>query len=284
LKRDEAGTLAEITPERIRNALSLVKRGLFYRLDRTLENGIPVPWPHGPFQCSLFWRAYDYEKKIAAKNRIGINNCRLDLSDHTGTHIDALNHASIGDKLYSDIELRSIVTPLGTERLGAEKLTPIVTRGVLADIAKTKKVSMLRAGQVIEPEDIEECLEQSKTYLQIGDALLIRTGWGKLWMKDNEKYLSSMPGIGLRSARWLAKKRVCVIGADQSDVEVVPAENKDESDPVHQFLITRNGIPLIENLDLEALGKKKIFQFLLVCIPLRIKGATASPIAPIAVF
>jgi kynurenine formamidase len=102
-------------------------------------------------------------------------------------------------------------------------------------------------------------------------------------MKDNQRYSDTCPGIGLAAAEWIAEQGVTIVGADTWNVEVSPCEDPKESDAVHQLLITKNGIRMIENMNLEELRRDKVWEFLFVCLPLNLKGATGSPVTPIAV-
>jgi kynurenine formamidase len=119
--------------------------------------------------------------------------------------------------------------------------------------------------------------------LRRGDAVLVRTGWSKYWMKDNRKYLGPCPGIGKEAAHLLVQKKVALVGADTWNLEVDPNEDSEEDDIVHQMLIVKNGIRIIENLVLEALAKEKAWTFLFVCLPLQVKGGSGSPITTIGV-
>jgi kynurenine formamidase len=208
-------------------------------------------------------------------------NVRLEMSDHTGTHIDGMNHISIDGRLYNGFNAQEITGTFGTTRLGIENTPPILTRGLLADVASLHGTEMLQAGYVISPEEIDSSLGELS--LRKGDALLIRTGWSQLWMVDNEKYVGPCPGIGLSAAQWIAQQGVALVGVDTSNGEVAPNEDPKEIDPVHQILIVKNGIRLIENLALERLKEEKVMEFAFICLPLPVKGGTGSPVSPIAV-
>jgi kynurenine formamidase len=116
-----------------------------------------------------------------------------------------------------------------------------------------------------------------------GDAVLIRTGWGRLWTVDNARFIKGEPGIGLEAADFLVKRNVMIVGADNWAVEVRPYPDKGLFLPVHGFLLNVNGVYLIENLDLEALGRDKVAEFAFIVEPLKLRGATGSSVAPIAV-
>lgn len=113
--------------------------------------------------------------------------------------------------------------------------------------------------------------------------MLFRTGHGKLWMVDNQAYNSGEPGIGVEAAQWLIEQKISMIGGDSWAVEVVPGEDPDRPFDVHQLLINRCGIYILENLDLEVLSLDRVYEFAFVFAPLLLKGATGSPGNPIAV-
>jgi Putative cyclase len=122
-----------------------------------------------------------------------------------GTQLDALPHIAIGDLLYNCIKMDEVATMSGFTKLGVENIGGIVTRGVLLDVAAVKGVEMLDAGYEITVTDLKEAMKRQGVTIRTGDAVLIHTGWGKLWMKDNAKYKESEPGIGIAAAEWLAK-------------------------------------------------------------------------------
>ena len=169
------------------------------------------------------------------------------------------------------------------EKLGVENAGSFFTRGVLVDMPAYRGVERLKEGDVITAEDIKGALENQAVVIGEGDIVLIRTGHGKLWMKDNEKYNSGAPGIGIEAARFLSAKKVALVGSDTWCVEVVPGPDPKQAFNVHQYLLAHNGIHLLENLDLESLAKNKVHEFAFVFAPVLLKGATGSPGNPIAV-
>jgi kynurenine formamidase len=157
-----------------------------------------------------------------------------------------------------------------------------VTRGVLLDVAAVKGVEMLEGGHEVTAADLDEAVKRQGVTLGAGDAVLIHTGWGNLWMKDNAKYNSGQPGIGVAAGEWLAKANPIPVGSDNWGIEVRPPPDKDLVFPVHQLLVTTYGIFLLENLDLDTLARDKVAEFAFVVLPLKIKGGTGSTVAPIA--
>jgi kynurenine formamidase len=113
--------------------------------------------------------------------------------------------------------------------------------------------------------------------------VLIRTGHSALWMKDNAAYNAGEPGIGMEAARWLAERKIVLVGSDTWATEVVPFEKAERVHEIHQLLLVRHGIYNLENLDLDELARDRVYEFAFIYAPLRLKGATGSPGNPIAV-
>jgi kynurenine formamidase len=280
---DEVGALNAISPAEVRLAAQLVRKGRVYNLAQTMEYGIPGHPFHGGFTYVTFRRHVSSLPLFNAKNKVGAMNVRLEMADHTGTHMDGLNHISIGDRLYNGHKADDVTDVFGTSKLGVEKTPPVFTRGVLADVAAYKGVNKLEGGYAITEAELRGTLKKEGATLRKGDVLLISTGTDKLWMSHNEEYSGPCPGIGMAAAHWIADQGVVMVGADTWNVEVDPCEKKGESEAVHQFLLTKNGIRLIENMRLDDLRRDRVTEFLFVCLPLKVKGGSASPVSPIAV-
>ena len=158
-----------------------------------------------------------------------------------------------------------------------------MTRGVLIDVAALKGVDMLGETYEITVADLEGALQRQNLKVQPGDAVIIHTGWGKLWGKDNARYMKSSPGIGVKAAEWLAKQDPMLVGADTVPVEVSPNPDPEISLPVHQIMLVVNGIHLLENLKLDELANKRMYEFAFVMQPLKLQGFTGSTVAPTAI-
>jgi kynurenine formamidase len=200
-----------------------------------------------------------------------------------GTQLDAFTHQTIGDKVYNCVKLSDIEDRGGFTRLGAEKVGSLITRGVLIDVAALKGVDRLPDNYEISVDDLQQALQREGITLEPGDAIIINTGWGKLWGKDNARFLESCPGIGVKAAEWLAQQDPMLVGSDNWPVEVVPNPDPKLSAPVHQIMLVVNGIHLLENLKLDELADKRTYEFALVLEPLKIAGGTGSTVAPIAI-
>jgi kynurenine formamidase len=96
---------------------------------------------------------------------------------------------------------------------------------------------------------------------------------------------SAMMGVSAAGSRWLADHKVAAAGADNMAFDVIGPADADlkVTLPGHILLLVRAGIPIIENLNLEELAAAGIHEFLFVCLPLKMRGATGSPVRPIAI-
>ncbi len=186
------------------------------------------------------------------------------------------------DYFYNGFKRSEFGKAYGLEKLGVEHVGVFFTRGVLIDMAGFRGVARMKIGDVITAQDLEGALKKQGTDVREGDVVLLRTGHGQLWMRNNELFNKGEPGLGMAAARWLAARKIVLVGSDTWATEVVPPEDKDRPFVVHQLLLVRHGIYNLENLDLEELARDRVYEFAFVFAPLRLKGASGSPGNPIA--
>jgi kynurenine formamidase len=277
---DERGAANLLTPAKVVEATKLMKEGKIYELGRVLEIGIPT------FGIRRFGIYTARTTHIRGRND-NRSNEELVVTElgQVGTQFDGLAHITIGGLAYNcyDTMPTDRLLRTGFDRMGIEKVGTIFTRGVLVDIAGVKGVDMLEAGYEITVADLEAALRTQGVAITPGDAVLLRTGWGKLWMQDNAKYNGSTPGPGIAAADWLVERQPVLVGADTFPVEVFPNPDKDLFAPVHQIFLVVNGVYLLENLDVEGLARDRVYEFAFVMQPLKIKGGTGSTVAPSAI-
>src|SRR5438552_1715388 len=188
-----------------------------------------------------------------------------------GTQVDAFAHQTHGDSLYNCFKVSEVATRGGFTKLGVQNAPTFFARGVLIDVAALKGVEMLGDTYEITPQDLEQALaRQGNLKLQPGDAIIIHTGWGKLWGKDNARFLKSNPGVGTAAAEWLAKQDPMLVGSDNAPVEVSPNPDKDLNLPGHQIFLVVNGLHILENLKLDELVAKKAYEFAFTMQPLKL--------------
>jgi kynurenine formamidase len=281
---DQRGAANRLTPARVTAASRLIREGRVFSLGRQYEYGMPLPGkrhfsltiPGSPTGGPSGKNQGVYHDDLFS-GEIGQIGTQLDGLGHVGVRIDG------DDYFYNGFRRTQFGTAYGLEKLGIENVGVFFTRGVLLDVAATRAAARMKSGDVVTPGDIESALKAAGTSINEGDAVLIRTGHGQLWMKDNAAYAGGEPGIGMEAARWLCERKIVLVGTDNWATEVVPPEDPERPFPVHQMLLVRNGIYNLENLDLEELAKNKVYEFAFIFAPLRLKGATGSPGNPIAV-
>lgn len=200
---------------------------------------------------------------------------------HTGTHIDALCHFGVDGMTYNNAAVEKHLGSRHWYRNGAEQIPPIIARGVMLDIAGLKGVECLPKSYGITPEDCAAALERQSIGLGEGDVVLVRTGRMRYW-PDGSRVMGNPPGLSLEAARWITQQGISVIGADQECVEVAPSQHEDNWLPGHCHFLAEAGVPMMELLYLEELARDKIYEFCFIGAPLRLRGATGSPLRPLA--
>jgi kynurenine formamidase len=274
--------------ERVREALSLPWRGHVYDLSFDIANH--SRWPgHGPVVHSVSLTHRQGGDVIGGGERVGMMTDRIDLPLHAGTHVDAPNHFSI-DGLLADG--RSVLdSELAFARgkghfLGSDSIDAFVGVGVLIDVTKVKPLDELGPGAEITRADILASMEKQEIEaLPRGGAVVFHTGWSRHFRPDRRLYFSGEPGLGLDAVRLLVDSGATIVGADNHAFEAWPTGPVRDGGPypVHQELLVKNRIPILENLNTYELAGQGVSRFLLVVTPLRVRGASGSPVTPIAI-
>ena len=287
---DQLGTLNEITPEVVRAATALVKTGTIVDLGRILDEDTPKfpgRYWHQTADVSPHFtnlRRPDVDGKGWGKNQINwITEIQVG-TFQVGTQLDSIGHIQIGDRFYNGWTTRDVVESWGLNRFGTETVPPIVTRGVLIDIAAYKSVERLAKGYVIGLADVQGALKKQGVALRPGDAVLFHTGWGGLWGQDNAEFLSGEPGPGLDVVNWLYAQRIALTGADTWSYGPVPGEDPERPFLVPQTMYVKMGLFGLENLATEELARRGVHEFLFTVTHAKTRGSTAAVIAPAAVF
>lgn len=271
---DERGTLNLIRPEHILAAARLVRRGLVVAL------GAPLS-PDGPIapQRGRTWHTVRHRHGPL----FGVAEDVLTLSSHAGTHLDALSHALLRRRMYNGFSIDEHVSSAGITRNAVTAVGAIVTRGVLLDMAEFRGVDHMELGEVIMPEDLDACARHHGVELKGGDAVLVRTGWYRIFTHDRARFDDGEPGLSYHCAQWFHERGLVALGADQCAVDVLPGEPGVHPYGLHPRIINQQGGYLIEYLDLEELSTLREYEFLFVASPLKITGAAGSPINPVAI-
>ena len=276
--QDQRGSSNHMKPDTVLRAARLIKAGEVFELGRVLSETMPMP------AGRRFEILTKRTRNDPGRNRRASNE-ELVVAEigQVGTQFDTFSHQMIGSSMYNCVTLDAAASRTGFTKMGVEQVGALMTRGVLLDIAALKGVATLAETYEITPQDLQDALAAQKLSLQPGDAVLIHTGWGTLWGKDNPRYQRVSPGIGTAAAEWLARQDPMLVGADNTAVEISPNPDPDLAGPVHQIMLVVNGIHLLENLRLDELAARRVYEFALIVEPLKIQGGTGSTVAPIAV-
>jgi kynurenine formamidase len=275
---DERGSANLMKPALVLEAVKLIKTGEIIELAHVL----------GPAMPFFGTRRFDVHVKRTFMNT-GSNergsNEEMVLSEigQVGTQFDGFAHQTWRNQHYNcfkteDIAARGLFNKLGIQNAGA-----FITRGVLIDVAGFKGVEMLGDNYEVTVDDLEGALKKQNMTLKAGDAVIVNTGWGKIYGKENARYVKSCPGLGVKAAQWIIDKNPILLGADNWPVEVAPNPDPTLSLPVHQLALVVNGVHLLENMKLDELAQKQVYEFAFMMQPLKIQGGTGSTVSPIAV-
>jgi len=198
-------------------------------------------------------------------------------SDHAGTHIDALCHQAEDLQIHGPRKMTPrLQTSAGFTELGIDSVAPIMARGVLIDLAPCAPARWVPLAEV------QAAAQKQGVEPRAGDVVLLRTGGGALW-KQPAEYLRTA-GMAGEVSQWLADLGVRAVGADNVAWDWIEGSDPATGTtlPGHVILLVRSGIHILEHLYLEELARDRVREFTLVCLPLKIMGATGSPVRPIA--
>jgi kynurenine formamidase len=251
-----------------------------YDLGQPLFVGMPKGELHPEFRMALQRRHGDL---MRSDGSCGANELIV-TGGHVGTHIDALCHIALDGRLYGGIDAYAAQVGQRFNCLGIETVRPLVCRGLLLDIPAVLGVDVCSPAYEVSPRDLERALDLTAVAPEVGDAILVRTGWGRHF-SDRDKFegsVSGTPGVAEEGARWLAAHHPLAVGADTIAFERVPPASSPQLLPAHPILITQEGIHIIEVMNLEPLAASSVREFMFVLSPLKIVGGTGSPARPIA--
>jgi kynurenine formamidase len=272
--------------KKIADFVNLMKTARVIELNFVWDRNSPLLGLNPPFSMGL--HTSHAQTKGAIPGGIAF---AADMMFFSGQHgaptIDALGHISDNLKLFGGADAAASEAATGLLKLGIEAYPKerLINRAVLLDVARFKNVEALAPGQEITAEDLDATAKAEGVEIKPGDSVLIRTGYGKYFEADRAKYSGPRPGPGESAARWLAAKKIFLAGDDQLSFEVIP--EKGTVFPCHRILIADHGIYIVENLNLEELSRvlaeQKVYEFVLVLNPPRIRGATGAAVNAFAI-
>ena len=171
---DELGNANLLTKELVLEASDLIKTGKVYSLGLVIDQNTPA-YPPRSLSLSVVQPTQQFGK-------LGLPNATYnDDMFHgwlgIGSQIDGLGHIGGTDAIfYNCHDGKEFSETTGLTKLGIEKIPPIVTRGVLVDMAKFFKKDFLEAGETFDVEDVIEALELQDVTIEEGDVVIFHTG------------------------------------------------------------------------------------------------------------
>jgi kynurenine formamidase len=284
---DERGTLNLITAQTIRDGAALVRDGKRITLALPMSEAGPqlgfVAGRTNPIRTTTA------RHELLGKDEDGVrfNDDAVSMGVQSATHWDALAHVSYAGRMFNGFPT-SIIDDTGATKLGAEKLGPILSRGVLLDLAGSAGVDRLEGGYALTPADLDRAEEFGKIRVSSGDIVLLRTGQIQhLHAGDKMAYTISTAGPSMQTVRWFHDHEVAAVATDNLSFEVFPGEHKGLLLPVHMLHIVEMGLVQGQNFDLETLAADCAddgrYSFLLSASPDPIVHAAGAPVVPVAI-
>lgn len=286
---DQIGTLNMMTDGTRLQVLSKIKSGKTY--DLSVEYFVGMPSFHSLGDPGFqYWLTHtphgtvvDNPNGLGAEmnRKVSYTGDAISMYTHMGTHIDALNHFGLNGKIWNGFTPEKYLGDKGWKKTGAETIPPIIARAVLIDVEAYK--GKLPENYRITANDLQETLKKQSVSLKEGDVVLIRTGQAQFY-EQAAHYLDKYPGISLDAVRWLVEEQgIMLLGADNLSFEAFPPEREDNWVPVHTYLLAEKGVMFIEQMYLEELSTDKTFEFAFIAASLKLRGASGSPLRPIAI-
>lgn len=252
-----------------------------YDLGRPLFSGMPQSPNHPKYTHTLPRRHGDM---VRADGSSAANDLIV-TGTHVGTHIDALAHVSFGGCLHGGSSANDAQVGGRFMDLGVHTIAPLVTRGLLLDVPSALGLTACEPGYEITPDDLEATLRHHDLEARQGDVLLVRSGWAQHFDAGSDAYVgreTGVPGVSEAGATWLADYSPLAVGADSIAFERLSPGSGHDLLPAHRVLLVERGIYIMEAMNFEEIAASGVHEFTFVAIPLRLVGATGSPIRPLA--
>ena len=279
-KDDTLGALNHLSAEKAQQAAKLVTQGKVYQLGMITGSDTPA---YGPRRYQMIvHQLADGSGEVIGSNRVVSNDDTVLTSIGIGSQLDGLGHIGRDHAYYNNRKAAEVVAPDGLKIFGTEALPGIVTRGVVLDMTKHFGKNPVPAGTAYTQEDIEKAAIVQGVRITKGDVVLLHSGY----MKANEgktKLSPAEPGLGVSGAHYLAKRGVVAVGADSWALEVLPSEDATQAFPVHQILLTKYGVYILENMVTDELIADGVKEFMFTLGVPKLKGSVQAIINPLAI-
>jgi kynurenine formamidase len=274
---DSLGAANHLTPEKALAASKLVRLGRSYALGMVSSSEIPA-WGARKFGVEAVGVPLTPGSTV-----ISAHDDRWVTHVGIGTQIDGLGHLGVDGMFYNGRRSKDFFREDGLTALGTEDIPPIVSRGVLLDIASHRGKQHLAASEAIDAKTLKQAAERQGVTIQRGDVVLLHTGWMSIMQEDPEAFMAKQPGIDLGAARYLAELGVVAVGSDTAALEVQPSSVSNHPYPIHGLFLANYGVYILENVVTRDLAADKAYEFMFVLGQPRLKGSVQAIINPVAI-
>ena len=284
---DEIGTLNLITDEVVREAAATVRTGRRIPLALPLQqDGVQtgmIPGRVNPLHAMV-----QINQELFGPGSVACSDDAVTMGLQAATHWDALPHVSHSSRLYNGRPAGTVTAHGGAAFSGIDKPRPLVSRGVLLDVARALGRDRLPGGHPVTPEELDAAEELAGVRVRPGDIVLIRTGQIQTYLAgDKHAYAYPSPGLSVRTPEWFHARDVAAVANDTLTFEIFPPEIEDLWLAVHALHLVEMGMLQGQNWNLEELstacGETGRYAFLLSATPEPFIGGTGSPVAPVAI-
>jgi kynurenine formamidase len=280
---DQIGALNNITAANVTDAAKLIKRGKSIRMGIETNSKTPA-FPPRTFSITVLTPGQEYGGTLG-DTKTNYHDDIIMGWVGIGSQLDGLGHIGIDSVYYNCLAGKDVVSAGGLKKLGIENVPAIATRAVILDMVGLTGKDPVPEGTAFNKKEIDAALaRQGNMKINKGDVVIFYTGWTQLIGKDDKRYGSVEPGLGIEGAQYLASLNVAMVGADTWGLEVIPFEDPKKIFHVHQILLPMNGIYILENVNAEEAVKDKVYEGLFTLGPSRITGAVQAIINPIFVY
>lgn len=278
---DTKGAMNNLSPEATLKAAKLVKLGKVYALG--VVTGPETPAYPGRSSQVAVMAIDDGGGSPTGTNKVTGHDDIIMSFVGIGTQLDGFGHIGIDRVHYNGVHARDFYRPDGVTKFGTQDILPTATRGILLDMTKVFKQSPLAAGTAFNRAEIDAAARAAGVTIGKGDVVLFHTGWLATARDDPARFIATQPGLGKAGAEYLASLGVVMVGADSAALEAIPFEDPAQPFIVHQTLLVKNGVHILENIDTAALAADGATEFLFVLGQPRFKGTVQAVVNPIAI-
>lgn len=276
---DRIGAMNLLTPEKTAEAARLITTGKTYALGQVTGAKTPAYGPRS-FSMTILQLSDGSGTPLGENLAVG-NDDLVNTWLGIGSQIDGLGHMGINHRYYNGVPVADFVTTSGLTQFGTHDLPPVATRGVLLDMTK-QFGDPVPAGTAFNKAEIDRAMAEAGVSIGEGDIVLFHTGM--MAAQEGVEELSPVePGLGVEGAQYLSDMGVVAIGADTWALEVIPFEIEARPFEVHQVLLAKNGVYILENMVTHELAEDQVTGFFFALGTPRLEGAVQAIINPVAI-